>query len=153
MGSMAAIKYEPEPAFMRAYCSEVYSKLPLFDDRCVVCVVGSSLRVCCAFVPQPTLNKHLSTTDSQQPTLTTDALNRPNRPPPRDLATALTAFTALKRLAKVDFLGEFLEEVRTISKCFFRPRSSRCAVCSYELIDIRRPINRSLSTHPNHHQP
>jgi len=29
----------------------------------------------------------------------------------RDLATTLTAFTALKRLAKVDFLGEFLEEV------------------------------------------
>ena len=34
------------------------------------------------------------------------------RSPPRDLASALTAFTALKRLAKVDFLGEFMDEVR-----------------------------------------
>lgn len=33
MGSMAALKHEPEAAFMRAYCSEVYQKLPLFDDK------------------------------------------------------------------------------------------------------------------------
>jgi hypothetical protein len=33
MGGFSALKYEPEPAFMRAFYAEVYQKLPLFDDQ------------------------------------------------------------------------------------------------------------------------
>jgi hypothetical protein len=33
MGSFSALKYEPEPQFMRAFYHEVYEKLPLFDDQ------------------------------------------------------------------------------------------------------------------------
>jgi hypothetical protein len=33
MGGFSALKYEPEPSFMRAFYAEVYQKLPLFDDQ------------------------------------------------------------------------------------------------------------------------
>lgn len=33
MGAFSALKYEPEAAFMRAFYTEVYQKLPLFDDQ------------------------------------------------------------------------------------------------------------------------
>lgn len=33
LGCLAALRHEPDPAFMRAFGSEVNSKLPLFDDR------------------------------------------------------------------------------------------------------------------------
>lgn len=53
------------------------------------------------------VGSHRKGLPSKSPTL-----NASPHPSQRDLATALTAFTALKRLAKVDLLGEFLEEVR-----------------------------------------
>jgi hypothetical protein len=33
MAGFSALKYEPEPGFMRAFYAEVYQKLPLFDDK------------------------------------------------------------------------------------------------------------------------
>jgi hypothetical protein len=33
MQAFAALKYEPDVSFVRAYSQEVYQKLPLFDHR------------------------------------------------------------------------------------------------------------------------
>lgn len=33
MRAFSALKYEPEPEFMKSFYAEVYQKLPMFDDQ------------------------------------------------------------------------------------------------------------------------